>query len=155
MKRELEQNKVRRARSMGETQKARNIVKRCTDSGFRMTEQRKIVAEILDVSFDHPHVEELFSRVQKKDPKISLATVYRTVKLLEEAGIVEKLEFRDGKARYEDADREHHDHLIDVQTGEIIEFIDRDIEMLQEKIAARYGYKLLGHRLELYGKKHK
>ena len=132
---------------------SKGILKRCANSGFRITEQRKLIARVLDESLDHPHVEELFSRVSVIDPKISIATVYRTVKLFEEAGIIEKLEFKDGKTRYENAEREHHDHLIDMQTGRIIEFVDKEIELLQEKIAARYGYKLLGHRLELYGKK--
>lgn len=118
-----------------------------------MTEQRKLVAKALEESLDHPQVEELFSRVSSQDPKISIATVYRTVKLFEESGIIEKLEFKDGKTRYEDAEREHHDHLIDMKTGRIIEFVDKEIELLQEKIAERYGYNLLGHRLELYGKK--
>ena len=131
----------------------KHILSRCEDSGFRMTEQRKLIAKVLEESLDHPQVEELFSRVSSLDPKISIATVYRTVKLFEEAGIIEKLEFKDGKTRYEAAEREHHDHLIDVKTGRIIEFVDKEIEILQEKIAARYGYKLLGHRLELYGKK--
>ena len=138
---------------MNEKHTIKNILKRCIESGFRMTEQRKLIAKVLDKTIDHPHVEELFSRVNSEDPKISIATVYRTVKLFEEAGIIEKLEFIDGKTRYEDAEREHHDHLIDMQNGKIIEFVDKDIELLQEKIAARYGYKLLGHRLELYGKK--
>ena len=140
---------------MNDSNEFKNLIKRCENSGFRMTEQRKLIAKVLDESIDHPHVEELFSRVSARDPKISIATVYRTVKLFEEAGIIEKLEFKDGKTRYEDAEREHHDHLIDMQNGEIIEFVDKEIEVLQEKIAARYGYKLLGHRLELYGKKEK
>tara|TARA_B100001094_G_scaffold163379_1_gene158127 strand:- start:21 stop:386 length:366 start_codon:yes stop_codon:yes gene_type:complete len=118
-----------------------------------MTEQRKLVAKALEESLDHPQVEELFSIVSSQDPKISIATVYRTVKLFEESGIIEKLEFKDGKTRYEDAEREHHDHLIDIKTGRIIEFVDKEIELLQEKIAERYGYTLLGHRLELYGRK--
>lgn len=116
-----------------------------------MTEQRRVVAQILETSNDHPDVEELYFRASKLDPRISIATVYRAVKLFEESGILEKLEFGDGRARYEDADRDHHDHLIDMQTGEVIEFIDPDIEALQEKIAARLGYKLKDHRLELYG----
>ena len=116
-----------------------------------MTEQRRVVAQILETSNDHPDVEELYFRASKLDPRISIATVYRAVKLFEESGILEKLEFGDGRARYEDADRDHHDHLIDMQTGEVIEFIDPDIEALQERIAARLGYKLKDHRLELYG----
>ena len=116
-----------------------------------MTEQRRVIAQVLDASADHPAVEELYSRASAVDPRISLATVYRTVKLFEEAGILEKVEFGDGRARYEDAEREHHDHLIDVTTGDVIEFIDPEIEALQEKIAAKLGYRLQGHKLELYG----
>ncbi len=116
-----------------------------------MTEQRRVIAQVLDTSADHPDVEELYSRASAVDPRISLATVYRTVKLFEETGILEKLEFGDGRARYEDAEREHHDHLIDVTTGDVIEFIDPEIEALQEKIAAKLGYRLQGHKLELYG----
>ena len=116
-----------------------------------MTEQRRIVAQVLEDSQDHPDVEELYARALKLDPRISIATVYRSVKLFEESGILEKLEFGDGRARYEDAERDHHDHLIDMNSGEVIEFIDPDIEALQEKIAERLGYCLKGHRLELYG----
>tara|TARA_B100001142_G_scaffold205839_1_gene204127 strand:+ start:513 stop:893 length:381 start_codon:yes stop_codon:yes gene_type:complete len=116
-----------------------------------MTDQRRTIATILDSVIDHPDVEELHRRINKVDKSISLATVYRTVKLFEELGILEKLEFGDGRARYEDADREHHDHLINVQNGEVIEFINSDIEKLQEKIAQELGFKLLGHKLELYG----
>ena len=130
---------------------AKNIIYRCGENGLRMTEQRRVVAQVLETSDDHPDVEELYFRASKLDPRISIATVYRAVKLFEESGILEKLEFGDGRARYEDADRDHHDHLIDMQTGEVIEFIDPDIEALQEKIAARLGYKLKDHRLELYG----
>ena len=121
--------------------------------GLRMTEQRKIIAQILQSADDHPDVEQLYSRALKLDPAISIATVYRTVKLFEEIGIIEKLEFGDGRARYEDAERDHHDHLIDMQTGEVIEFVDKEIELLQEKIARRLNFKLLGHKLELYGTK--
>ena len=138
---------------MNDRRRNKHLLSRCEDSGFRMTEQRKLVAKALEESLDHPQVEELFSIVSSQDPKISIATVYRTVKLFEESGIIEKLEFKDGKTRYEDAEREHHDHLIDIKTGRIIEFVDKEIELLQEKIAERYGYTLLGHRLELYGKK--
>ena len=116
-----------------------------------MTEQRRIVAQVLEDSQDQPDVEELYARALKLDPRISIATVYRSVKLFEESGILEKLEFGDGRARYEDAERDHHDHLIDMNSGEVIEFIDPDIEALQEKIAERLGYRLKGHRLELYG----
>ncbi len=116
-----------------------------------MTDQRRTVAQVLEESQDHPDVEELYARALKLDPRISIATVYRSVKLFEESGILEKLEFGDGRARYEDAERDHHDHLIDMNSGEVVEFIDPDIEALQEKIAKRLGYRLKGHRLELYG----
>lgn len=127
------------------------ILDRCTASGLRMTEQRKTIAQVLEESADHPDVEELYSRASSIDPRISIATVYRTVKLFEESGILEKHEFGDGRARYETADRDHHDHLIDMQSGKVIEFVDPEIEALQEKIAERLGYRLKGHRLELYG----
>ena len=130
---------------------AKNIIYRCEKNGLRMTEQRRVVAQVLEASHDHPDVEELYARALKLDPRISIATVYRTVKLFEEAGILEKLEFGDGRARYEDAERDHHDHLIDMQTGQVIEFVDPEIELLQEKIAQRLGYNLKDHRLELYG----
>ena len=116
-----------------------------------MTSQRKIIALVLEDAADHPDVEELYKRASKIDPTISIATVYRTVKLFDEAGILDKIEFGDGRARYEDAEREHHDHLIDVNSGRVIEFVDSDIEKLQEKIANKLGYKLMGHKLELYG----
>ena len=128
-----------------------DIIARCAARGLRMTDQRRIVARVIGDAEDHPDVEELYARAAKVDPKISLATVYRTVKLFEEAGILEKHEFGDGRARYEDAERDHHDHLIDVNTGQVIEFVDPEIEALQEKIAARLGYRLIGHRLELLG----
>ncbi|MGH1465584.1 MAG: Fur family transcriptional regulator [Cognatishimia sp.] len=127
------------------------IISRCEAQGLRMTEQRRTIAAVLQESSDHPDVEELYARASARDAAISLATVYRTVKLFEEAGILEKLEFGDGRARYEDAEREHHDHLIDITTGQVIEFMDPDIEKLQEKIAAKLGYRLRGHKLELYG----
>ncbi|MGR3711809.1 MAG: Fur family transcriptional regulator [Shimia sp.] len=127
------------------------IIERCEAKGLRLTEQRRIIAAVLQESHDHPDVEELYARASARDPGISLATVYRTVKLFEEAGILEKLEFGDGRARYEDAEREHHDHLIDINSGQVIEFVDPDIEALQEKIAAKLGYRLMGHKLELYG----
>ncbi|WP_347822883.1 Fur family transcriptional regulator [uncultured Planktomarina sp.] len=130
---------------------AKNIIQRCAQNRLRMTDQRRIVAQVLEDSQDHPDVEELYARALKLDPRISIATVYRSVKLFEESGILEKLEFGDGRARYEDAERDHHDHLIDMNSGEVIEFIDPDIEALQEKIAERLGYRLKGHRLELYG----
>jgi Fur family ferric uptake transcriptional regulator len=127
------------------------ITARCEAKGLRMTEQRRVIAQVLEGSDDHPDVEELYARATAVDPRISIATVYRTVKLFEEAGILEKVEFGDGRARYEDAEREHHDHLIDMNSGEVIEFCDPEIEALQEKIAERLGYRLKGHRLELYG----
>ena len=129
---------------------ADTILDRCEAHGLRMTEQRRIIAGVLEAADDHPDVEELYARASAVDPKISLATVYRTVKLFEESGILERLDFRDGRARYEDADRDHHDHLIDLHTGEVIEFVDEEIEALQEKIAEKLGYELKGHRLELY-----
>jgi len=131
------------------------ILSRCEAKGLRMTEQRRIIACVLEAADDHPDVEDLYTRASAQDPNISIATVYRTVKLFEEAGILEKLEFGDGRARYEDADRDHHDHLIDMTTGEVIEFVDPEIEALQEKIAARLGFTLKGHRLELYGVRRK
>lgn len=127
------------------------ILQRCEAKGLRMTEQRRVIAEVLQSSDDHPDVELLYARASAIDAGISIATVYRTVKLFEEAGILEKLEFQDGRARYEDAERDHHDHLIDMTTGKVIEFVDPEIERLQEKIAQRLGYELKGHRMELYG----
>lgn len=127
------------------------IISRCEAKGLRMTGQRRIIARVLQDSDDHPDVEALYTRASALDAGISIATVYRTVKLFEEAGILERLEFGDGRARYEDAEREHHDHLIDMNSGEVIEFVDPDIEALQEKIAQKLGYELKGHKLELYG----
>jgi Fur family ferric uptake transcriptional regulator len=127
------------------------ISDRCAAKGLRMTEQRRTIADVLEESKDHPDVEELYARAAARDPNISIATVYRTVKLFEEAGILERVDFGDGRARYEDADREHHDHLIDLTTGKVIEFVDPEIEALQEKIAEKLGFQLKGHRLELYG----
>ena len=131
--------------------KQQSIEARCESAGLRMTDQRRIIAKTLQNSSDHPDVEQLYSRAVLKDPGISIATVYRTVKLFEEAGILDRVEFNDGRSRYEDAERDHHDHLIDLQTGEILEFFDNEIEKLQEKISQKFGYKLLGHKLELYG----
>ena len=128
-----------------------SIIERCEAKGLRMTEQRRVIAQVLEESEDHPDAEVLYARACAVDPKISLATVYRTVKLFDEAGILDKLEFGDGRARYEDAERAHHDHLIDLTTGEVIEFVDPEIEALQDKIAKRLGYRLKGHRLELFG----
>jgi Fur family ferric uptake transcriptional regulator len=127
------------------------IIDRCEARGLRLTEQRRTIAGVLQASDDHPDVEELYARASAVDPRISIATVYRTVKLFEESGILEKHEFGDGRARYETADRDHHDHLIDMHSGEVIEFVDEEIEALQERIAQKLGYKLKGHRLELYG----
>ena len=127
------------------------IIQRCEAKGLRMTGQRRTIAQVLEDSDDHPDVEELYARASAIDSGISIATVYRTVKLFEEAGILDKLEFGDGRARYEDAERDHHDHLIDINSGEVIEFVDAEIEALQEKIAKKLGYELRGHRLELYG----
>ncbi|MBO6604428.1 MULTISPECIES: Fur family transcriptional regulator [Paracoccaceae] len=127
------------------------IEDRCEAKGLRMTDQRRVIAQVLESSADHPDVEELYARASGRDPRISIATVYRTVKLFEESGIIERLEFGDGRARYEDAERDHHDHLIDMNSGEVIEFVDPEIEALQEKIAEKLGYRLKGHKLELYG----
>lgn len=128
-----------------------DIIRRCEERGLRITEQRRVVARALEESVDHPDADELYRRALEIDPKISLATVYRTVKLFEEAGILEVRDFRDGRARYEDADRDHHDHLIDLESGEVIEFLDEEIERLQRKVAAKLGYRLMDHRLELFG----
>ncbi|MCR9150327.1 MAG: transcriptional repressor [Rhodobacteraceae bacterium] len=127
------------------------IIERCEAQGLRLTDQRRIIAEVLEEAEDHPDVEELHRRAAARDARISLATVYRTVKLFEESGILDKHEFGDGRARYEDAERDHHDHLIDLTTGDVIEFCDPEIEALQERIAEKLGYRLKGHRLELYG----
>tara|TARA_Y100001970_G_scaffold189514_1_gene230382 strand:+ start:1085 stop:1495 length:411 start_codon:yes stop_codon:yes gene_type:complete len=131
------------------------IENKCISKGVRLTEQRKLVAKVMSDSDDHPDVDELHRRVSKLDSKVSIATVYRTVKLFEEAGIVSKHDFKGNKARYEEVPKEHHDHLIDINTGEIIEFVDEDIEKLQKKVAEKLGYKLVDHRLELYGSKNK
>ena len=131
------------------------IEEKCLKVGVRLTDQRKLIAKVMSESEDHPDVDELHSRVSKLDSKISIATVYRTVKLFEEAGILSKHDFKGTKARYEQATREHHDHLIDINTGEIIEFVNEDIEKLQNKVAEKLGYKLVDHRLELYGTKTK
>ena len=127
------------------------IEEKCKSKGVRLTDQRKVIAQVMSDTKDHPDVDELHKRVSEVDKKISIATVYRTVKLFEEAGILEKHEFKGGKARYEELNEGHHDHLIDVKTGEIIEFVDEEIEKLQKKVAEKYGYKLVDHKLELYG----
>ena len=130
-----------------------DIENKCMQKGIRLTDQRRLVAKVMSDSHDHPDVDELHKRVNKLDSKISIATVYRTVKLFEEAGIVAKHDFKGTKARYEETTQEHHDHLIDINTGEITEFVDEDIEKLQKKVAEKLGYKLVDHRLELYASK--
>ena len=137
------------------------IEDKCKEKGVRLTDQRKVIAKVMSDSKikygskDHPNVDELHKRVNSIDEKISIATVYRTVKLFEEAGIVEKHDFKGGKARYEQSPDEHHDHLIDINSGEIIEFVNEEIEELQKKVAQKLGYKLVDHKLELYGTKTK
>ena len=128
-----------------------DIEQLCADKGLRITEQRKTIARVLGEAEDHPDVETLHARAAAVDPKISIATVYRTVRLFEEAGILERHEFGDGRSRYEAASEEHHDHLIDVETGQVIEFVDEELEMLQRRIAEKLGYRLVDHRMELYG----
>ena len=130
-----------------------DIESKCIKQGVRLTDQRKLVAKVMSESKDHPDVDELHRRVIKLDAKISIATVYRTVKLFDEAGIIAKHDFKGNKARFEQATQEHHDHLIDINTGEITEFVNEDIEKLQKKVAEKLGYKLVDHRLELYGSK--
>ena len=129
------------------------IEDKCKQKGVRLTERRKLIAKVMSESVNHPDVDDLHKKVIKLDSKISIATVYRTVKLFEEAGIVSKHDFKGNKSRYEQAPEEHHDHLIDINTGEIIEFVNNDIEKLQRKVAEKLGYKLVDHRLELYGTK--
>ena len=131
------------------------IEQKCIKKGVKLTDQRKIIAKVMSEANDHPDVDELYNRVSKIDSKISIATVYRTVKLFEEFGIVAKHEFKGGKARYEQLSESHHDHLIDIKSGEIIEFVDQEIEKLQKKVAEKYGYDLVDHKLELYGVKKK
>ncbi len=130
-----------------------NIETKCKEKGVRLTEQRKVIAQVMSESKDHPDVDELHKRISLIDKKISIATVYRTVKLFEESGILEKHDFKGGKARYEQSPDQHHDHLIDINSGEIIEFVNEDIEKLQNKVAEKLGYKLVDHKLELYGSK--
>jgi Fur family transcriptional regulator, ferric uptake regulator len=127
------------------------IEQACIDKGLRMTDQRRVIARVLSTSSDHPDVEELYRRAVAVDPHISIATVYRTVRLFEEAGIITRHDFRDGRSRYEELPSRHHDHLIDMKTGQVVEFEDDEIERLQAIIAERLGYKLVDHRLELYG----
>lgn len=126
------------------------IDKKCQEKGLRMTDQRRVIARVLSDSEDHPDVEMLYGRAVEVDPNISIATVYRTVRLFEEADIIEKHDFGDGRARYEEASDEHHDHLIDLRSGKVIEFTNQEIERLQEEVASELGYKLVDHRLELY-----
>ena len=123
----------------------------CIEKGMRMTEQRRVIARVLSSAEDHPDVEELHRRAHAIDPHISIATVYRTVRLFEESGIIERHDFRDGRSRYEETPDHHHDHLIDMKTGKVVEFVDEEIEALQNAIARKLGYKLVDHRLELYG----
>ncbi|MFL2891406.1 MAG: Fur family transcriptional regulator [Candidatus Pelagibacter sp.] len=132
-----------------------NIEKKCKSKGVKLTDQRRVIAKVMSESNDHPNVDELYNRVSKIDEKISIATVYRTVKLFEESGILAKHDFKGGKARYEELNEGHHDHLIDIKSGEIIEFVDNEIEELQKKVAEKYGYQLVDHKLELYGIKKK
>lgn len=127
------------------------IEKLCLEKNMRMTDQRRVIARVLSTATDHPDVEELHRRAHAVDPHISIATVYRTVRLFEEAGIIDRLDFRDGRSRYEEHTDEHHDHLIDMKTGKVVEFVDAEIEALQEAIARKLGYRLVDHRLELYG----
>ena len=129
------------------------IRRKCTERGLGKTDQKKVIAKVLSEENDQPDAEDLYSRASTIDPKISLATVYRTVRLFSEAGIIETHDFRDGRARYETTDDDHHDHLSDVTTGDVIEFVDDEIEQLQHKIAEKLGYELVDHRLELYGRK--
>ena len=131
------------------------IEQKCIAKEVKLTDQRKIIARVMSEANDHPNVDELYNRVSKIDSKISIATVYRTVKLFEESGILAKHEFKGSKARYEELNESHHDHLIDVKSGEIIEFVDQEIENLQKKVAEKYGYDLVDHKLELYGVKKK
>ena len=130
-----------------------DIESKCKQKGVRLTEQRRLIAKVMSETEGHPNVDELHKKVNKLDSKISIATIYRTVKLFEEAGIVEKHDFKGNKARYEQAPEEHHDHLIDINTGEITEFVNEEIEKLQKQVAEKLGYKLIDHRLELYGSK--
>ena len=131
------------------------LEKLCIDKGLRMTDQRRVIARVLSEAEDHPDVEEVYRRASGVDSNISIATVYRTLKLFEEANIISRLDFGDGRARYEELPEEHHDHLIDMNTGEVIEFVDEEIERLQEAVARRLGYKLVDHRMELYAVKKK
>ena len=130
---------------------SKDIERLCLEKGMRMTDQRRVIARVLSESHDHPDVEEVYNRSTKVDPRISIATVYRTVRLFEEAGILERHDFRDGRSRYELLSDDHHDHLIDLDSGEVVEFQNEEVEKLQEEIAEKLGYKLVDHRMELYG----
>ncbi len=127
------------------------LIEMCAHKGMRMTEQRRVIADVIQSAEDHPDVEELYRRASGIDPKISISTVYRTVKLFEDSGIIERHDFRDGRSRYETVSDEHHDHLIDLRTGDVIEFRSEEIEKMQEEVARKLGFKLVDHRLELYG----
>lgn len=127
------------------------IEQRCIEKGMKMTDQRRVIARVLSEATDHPDVEEVYRRATEEDPRISIATVYRTVRLLEEAEILERHDFGDGRARYEEASEDHHDHLIDINTGTVIEFHSEEIERIQREVARQHGFRLVGHRLELYG----
>jgi Fur family ferric uptake transcriptional regulator len=133
------------------TDLSKTLEELCAEKGMRMTEQRRVIARILQESDDHPDVEELYRRSSRIDPRISISTVYRTVKLFEDEGVIERHDFRDGRSRYETVPEEHHDHMIDLKTGHVIEFHSPEIEALQERIAREHGFRLVGHRLELYG----
>lgn len=133
------------------TDQVKSLEQLCVERGMRMTEQRRVIARVLEGAADHPDVEELYRRSAGVDPNISISTVYRTVKLFEDVGIIERHDFRDGRSRYETVPDEHHDHLIDLKTGRVVEFQSAEIEALQEKIAREHGFKLVDHRLELYG----
>ena len=135
------------------TEMPNRIERLCSDKGLKMTEQRRVIARVLSDASDHPDVESVYQRAVAIDPKISIATVYRTVRLFEEANILERHDFGDGRARYEEIPEEHHDHLIDVQTGKVIEFTNEQIEALQREVARKLGFELVGHRLELFGRR--
>jgi Fur family transcriptional regulator, ferric uptake regulator len=135
---------------MGKAEHTLTLEQQCAARGMRMTDQRRVIAQVIEAAEDHPDVEELYHRASTVDPRISLSTVYRTVNLFEEAGLVTKHDFKDGRARFELIPDEHHDHLIDIRTGKVIEFRNEEIEAIQEVIAKRLGYKLVDHRLELY-----
>ncbi|KZL19587.1 Ferric uptake regulation protein [Pseudovibrio axinellae] len=140
-------------RNMGQmtAEEKMTLIEMCAHKGMRMTEQRRVIADVIQSAEDHPDVEELYRRASQIDPKISISTVYRTVKLFEDSGIIERHDFRDGRSRYETVSDEHHDHLIDLRSGEVIEFRSEEIEKMQEEVARKLGFKLVDHRLELYG----